>query len=128
TGRTERVNGGLSSRGTGLLACADFEQARTPVPRENRHPVTQAESTGANDTISSSLNHRAISLAAFSVESLPWIRLFWMLMPKSPRIVPGADLAPSVAPIRLRATATASRPSSTSATVGPEVRKEISEP
>ena len=46
-------------------------------------------SIGVNEVSSLGANHRAISFAAFSLLSLPWTRLFWIEMAKSPRMVPG---------------------------------------
>src|SRR4051794_18352548 len=50
-------------------------------------------------------NQIASSRSAASGLSLPWTRLAEREMPKSPRMVPGAALRPSVAPTRLRTTA-----------------------
>ena len=68
----------------------------------------------------------AISRCAASTLSLPWIRFIWRLMPKSPRIVPGAACRPLVGPIIVRITVTASGPSTTNATTGPAVMNDSS--
>ena len=47
------------------------------------------------------------------------------LQARSPRIVPGAESSGLVAPIIVRTVATAAGPSSTIATVGPEVMNSI---
>ncbi len=61
------------------------------------------------------------SRAAFSGESLPWMALRSMLVPNSCRIVPGAALATSVAPITSRSCATALSRSSARGMTGPLV-------
>ena len=61
-------------------------------------------------------------------ESEPWT-MFWPIsIAKSPRIEPGAASSGLVAPITWRAALTASAPSSTIATIGPEVMKSTSSP
>src|ERR671914_331041 len=69
-----------------------------------------------------------ISRAADSAESEPWTRLVWTSRPKSPRMEPGDASSGFVAPITWRAAATASWPSSTSATSGPPVMKSTRSP
>ena len=64
--------------------------------------------------------------AAVSGLSDACTRFFWLLRPKSPRIVPTSALMQFVAPFILRTCATASRPSHTICTVGPEVTKAAS--
>ena len=66
-------------------------------------------------------NQIAISRLADSGESEPCTRFSRFDRDRSPRIVPGAALRPSVAPLSARTTSTASSPSSTSATSGPLV-------
>ena len=66
-------------------------------------------------------NQSSISRAADSGESEPCTRFSRFDSEKSPRIVPGAALRPSVAPLRPRTTSIASSPSRTSATSGPLV-------
>src|ERR687896_1744574 len=69
----------------------------------------------------SSGKNSPISRADDSAESEPWTRLVWTSRPKSPRMEPGDASSGLVAPITWRAAATASWPSSTSATSGPPV-------
>src|ERR687895_642098 len=69
-----------------------------------------------------------ISRAADSAESEPWTRLVWTSRPKSPRMEPGDASSGFVAPITWRAAATASWPSSTSATSGPPVMNSTRSP
>ncbi len=65
----------------------------------------------------------ASSRSADSAESDPCTRFSRLDSDRSPRIVPGAALRPSVAPAIARTTAIASSPSSTMATSGPPVTK-----
>src|SRR5207302_11118876 len=73
-------------------------------------------------------NQSAISRAADSGESEPCTRLSGIETARSPRIVPGAAFAGSVAPIVERIVAIAPSPSTTSAQVGPEEMKSTSSP
>src|SRR6185436_7950560 len=66
-------------------------------------------------------NQIAISRSADSGESEPCTRFSRFDSDRSPRIVPGAALRPSVAPLSARTTSTASSPSSTIDTSGPLV-------
>ena len=74
------------------------------------------------------MNHSLISRRAERGESDPWTRLSGIDSARSPRIVPGADVAGFVAPIVDRTTAIAPSPSSTSASVGEEVMNVTSSP
>ena len=66
-------------------------------------------------------NQSAISRFADSAESEPCTRFSRLDSAKSPRMVPGAALRPSVAPLIARTTSMASSPSITMATEGPDV-------
>ena len=68
-------------------------------------------------------NQSAISRVADSLLSEPCTRFSRFDSDRSPRMVPGAALRPSVAPLIARTTSIASSPSSTSATSGPLVTK-----
>src|SRR5690606_26301561 len=68
-------------------------------------------------------NQSAISRSADSGLSEPCTRFSRLEREKSPRMVPGAALRPSVAPLRPRTTSTASSPSRTTQTSGPLVTK-----
>ena len=70
----------------------------------------------------------AASRAADSSESEPWTMFWPTSSAKSPRIEPVAASSGLVAPITWRAALTASWPSSTAATSGPEVMKSTSSP
>ena len=72
--------------------------------------------------------NRASSRSADPGESLPWIRFSVTSMARSPRIVPGAEAAGSVAPISARTTATASRPDTRATTTSPPVMNLTSSP
>src|SRR4051794_23653710 len=88
-----------------------------------RAPSSAAESQQAAPQLLSSGNQILISRSADSGESEPWTRFSRLDSDRSPRIVPGAALRPSVAPLMARTTSTASSPSSTAATSGPPVTK-----
>src|SRR5699024_9342162 len=71
-------------------------------------------------------NQMPISRAADSGESEPCTRFSWVTVPRSPRIEPGAALSTgSVPPASCRKAGIARGPSTTSATSGAEVMKEI---
>src|ERR1700722_20043417 len=100
---------------THILAAVKILVAATAAARAS----AKAESSGKNN---------AASRAADSAESEPWT-MFWPIsMAKSPRIEPGAASSGLVAPIVCRAALTASRPSSTIATIGPEVMNATNSP
>ena len=64
---------------------------------------------------------KASSMRAFSGESLPWMALRSIEVPNICRIVPGAALATSVAPITSRSCGTALSRSSARGITGPLV-------
>ena len=68
-----------------------------------------------------------ISLFAESTESDPWMMFTPVTIPKSPRMVPGADYWGLVFPMRFLQTWTALSPSQTIARTGPDVMYEMSE-
>src|SRR5699024_134602 len=84
---------------------------------ERRGTFGAGEGTGGY----SSGNQSLISRSAVWDESDPCTRFSRLDMDRSPRIVPAAAVRPSVAPLSSRTTATASSPSSTAATRGPDV-------
>src|SRR5437899_2654114 len=85
--------------------------------------LSKTSATRRYGQISTAAKKKAISCAAVYGESEPCTELASIDSAKSLRIVPGAALAGSVAPITSRFRATASSPSSTCTTTGPELMK-----
>ena len=73
-----------------LLRSRNLDSRLTP-PRPTRSPPIVVDNSAGR-------NQSAISRSADSGLSLPWTRLFCLLIEKSPRTVPGAAAAPLVAP------------------------------
>src|SRR6202007_2874350 len=95
-------------------------------PARHRQPDPGEPEADLDQTSSASPKKNAISFAAFSFESLPWIALRSMSVPKRLRTEPGSALRESVAPIVRRRCATASARSSAATTTGPSVMKRTS--
>ena len=95
----------------------------TTFKRDLGATINEHGARAAQPTISISLKKYLISIAAFSGESEPCTELASIDSAKSLRMVPGAALDGSVAPITSRFLATAFSPYSTWTTTGPEVMK-----
>ena len=126
--RAEVKEPGLAGRCRGRWRAADRQGAeelaggRPPVggagpsPRRPVRGRGRGCRPGSESQSASWGNQIAISRSADSGESEPCTRFSRLDSERSPRIVPGAALRPSVAPLSARTTSTASSPSRTSET------------
>src|SRR5277367_3907348 len=120
---------GRTESGSPVFFDPEFSQRFRERHGENACEVSDSrQEKRAYATISRLLKKNATSRAAVSGASEPWVAFFSTSIPNSLRIVPGAALAGSVAPIRSRHFAIAPSASNAITTTGPDDMYSQSDP